>query len=397
MTDNVQYKGKIWPNSKFEKVDVLDCALNGGNRNFIAKQIESDHDDSNPGILKLPLEIWVYIFEVLYYTDYLRPKHLRICKMFYSIVLPLIYKNPKLKATNFFAFVDSISNNKYLGNFIYQLDLSYIIQTGKNAFVSKLLKRSKQNLACFVAPQTSFGFTPLFALRNCKKLRVLDLRLVSETLNLEDLFESIKTLTELTSLSFPRSSVSIKNYDSISWPPKLSYLRVSGGISDEFLLKTNFPSTIQFLEFAHCPSIKDFGLKNILHRVGRNLKSLKVQYPMPGLSGSALDVVFAYCPNISILEVTVDYMSHAFFDETNLKFTYPPRRLKSLYIDSSGMLGTNLKIDPIDLALALSDGRLPNLKNLRCTVKLGWDQDSEFVSQIINELDERGGGFYTGY
>lgn len=396
MTDNKQYKGKIWPVSKFEKVDVLNCALNGGNRAYLIKELVPVHAH-NPELLTLPVEIMAYIFEILYYTGFLLPKHLRVSKMVYSIVLPLIYKNPKLKATNFFAFVDSISTNKYLANHIYQLDLSYIIQTGKNAFVSKLLKRSKKNLAYFVAPQTSFGFTPLFALRNCQKLRVLDLRLVSETLNLEDLFDSIKNLNELTSLSFPRLSVSIANYNNINWPPKLSYLRVSGGISDEFLMKTNFPSTITFLEFAHCPQIKDFGLKNILHRVGKNLKSLKVQYPMPGLSGSALDIVFGYCPNISILEVTVDYMSQEFFDETNLKFTYPPRKLKSLYIDSSGMLGTASKIDPIDLALAMTEGRLPNLKNLRCTVKLGWETKSEYVSYIADELDDRGGGFYTGY
>ena len=395
LNSNRDYKGRVWPMSQFEKVDVLECALTGRNKYFNVEPSTDFSYDSDE--LRLPLEIMIYIFEIMYSNGYLRAKHLRISKLFYAIVLPMIYRKPKLKATNFFSFVETIANNKTIGDNIQQLDLSYIIQTGKNAYVSKLLKRSKKNLQLFVAPQTSFGFTPLFALRNCTKLKVLDLRLVSETLNLEDLFQSIKSLTELTHLSFPRSSVSITDYDSVSWPPKLSFLRISGGISDEFLRKSNFPSTITQLEFAHCPNIKDFGLRNVLLKVGNNLKSLKVQYPMPGLSGSALDVLFRYCPNIVTLEVTVDYMSQAFFDESNLPHIFPGRKLKSLYIDSSGMLGTASKIDSIDLALALNEGRLPNLKNLRCTVKLGWDTKSEYVNYIVEELEEREGGLYVGY
>lgn len=386
------YKGSIWPLSKFEKVDVLDCAINGRNRNYLVKP-----PPPPPSMLHLPVEILVYIFEVVNLTGHLRPKHLRVSKLIYSIVLPMIYKNPRLRATNFFAFVDALGSNKKLGTHVYQLDLSYVIQSGKNAFVSKLLRWSRDNLTYFIAPQTSFGLTPLFSLRKCTQLKVLDLSFVSETVKLEDLFESISNLSELNALSFPRSSVSIENYDKIEWPKKLTYLRLSGGISDEFLSKISIPETIEFLEFAHCPAISDYGFKTILHRVGYNLKSLKVQYPMPRLSGNALDIVWRLCPSISILEVTVDYMSDAFFDEENLKLLHPERKLKTLYIDSSGMMGTATKIDPVDLALAMNEHRLPNLKNLRCTVKLGWGARSEYVSFIANELDERGGGLYTGY
>lgn len=61
------------------------------------------------------------------------------------------------------------------------------------------------------------------------------------------------------------------------------------------------------------------------------------------------------------------------------------------------MLGTSTKLDPVDLAIAINEERLPFLKNLRCTAKLGWDTKSEYVSYIIDTLDERGGGFYVGY
>ncbi|KAK6463327.1 hypothetical protein DFJ63DRAFT_286811 [Scheffersomyces coipomensis] len=347
--------------------------------------------------MKLPIEIFMHIFELLLYQGKLKPKYLRVCKLFYDVVMPMLYRSPRLKASNFFAFVETISNNKSIGSYIRQLDLSYIIQTGKNAYVAKLLKRSSKSLEIFVAPQTSFGLGPLIALKNCVSLRVLDLRLVSETLNLEELFSSIRNSTNLTHLSFPRSSIEINNFESISWPLKLSFLRISGGISDDFLRHSNFPSTLTSLEFTHCPYITDLGLRHILYQYGPNLKSIKVQYPMPGLTKDTLDSVFQFCPNLITLEIAVDYISSSFFDKENLGFLDYPRPLKNLYINSSGMLGTTTKLDPIDLALAINEDRLPLLKNISCTAKLGWDPKSESVGYIVDELDERNGGLYIGY
>ena len=67
------------------------------------------------------------------------------------------------------------------------------------------------------------------------------------------------------------------------------------------------------------------------------------------------------------------------------------------WFDCSGMLGTSTRLEPIDLAIALNEERLPMLKNVRCTAKLGWDPQSEYVSYIVDELDDRGGGLYIGY
>lgn len=347
--------------------------------------------------LLLPLEIFYQIFDILHDMGYLKSKHLRLSKLFYILLLPIYYRRPILKGSNFFQFVESISNNKNIGNFIRDLDLSFVNQAGKNAFVAKLLKRSRPLLESFTAPQTSFGLGPLIALRGCVSLKVLDLRLVSETLNLEELFQSIHLLENLTHLSFPRSSLEISDYKRVHWPPKLEYLRVSGGISDDFLIESDFPTTIKHIEFAHCPKVKHVGFQHFLFKVGHNLKSLRVQYPMPGLQGNSLDIIFIYSPNLLLLETTVDYMSAEFFDEESLQYLLYPRPLRSLYLESSGMLGTADKMDPLDLAVALSDGRLPNLKNVRCTAKLGWDPKSDGVSYIVDELEERKGGLYIGY
>ncbi|EMG47785.1 hypothetical protein SBY92_005085 [Candida maltosa Xu316] len=390
LSEQVNYAGKIWPWSKFEKIDVLQCAIHGHNPDYtqlIEEEVEQE-------VMKLPTEIFVRIFEILQGWGKLKPKYMRVCKLFYMIILPMIYKEPYLRSTNFFSFVETISNNKYMGSYIRTLDLSYIIQSGKNAFVSKLLKRSGKNLEVFVAPQTSFGLGPLMSLKNCLNLKVLDLGLVSETLNLEELFKSIRNLNELTQFSFPRSSIEISDYSQIKWPPKLTFLKLSGGINDDFLYQLELPASITHMEFAHCPSISDMGFSQILYRIGRNLKTLKVQYPMPGLKMNSLDNVFQYCPNLRVLEISVDYVSSTFFDEQYLQHM---EDLKVLYINSSGMLGTSTRLDPIDLAVAISDGRLPSLKHIQCTAKLGWNPKSEAVEYIADELDERNGGIYIGY
>lgn len=347
--------------------------------------------------MNMPIEIIERVLEILNAWGKLKARHLRVCKLFYHLVLPMIYRCPHLRATNFFAFVETIASKKRLGGYIKELDLSYIIQTGKNAFVAKLLKHSRGSLELFVAPQTSFGFGPLLALKHCHRLRVLDLRLVSETLNLEELFDSIRHLDELVHLSFPRSSVEITNFENIVWPPRLSFLRISGGISDEFFYRSRIPLTITQLEFAHCPSITEAGFHFILSQVGDNLRLLKVQYPMPKFNEGTLDRVFIFCPNLLVLEISVDYVSSTFFDEDTLVHVPYKRPLRTLYIDCSGMLGTSTRLEPIDLAIALNEERLPMLKNVRCTAKLGWDPQSEYVSYIVDELDDRGGGLYIGY
>lgn len=376
--------GQLWPRSQFEKVDLLAASMHGNLQESLA----------TPQGMTLPIEIMMCIFDILHHWGYLKPKHLRLSKLLYHILVPLIYRCPVVRGNNFFGFVDTVTTTK-LGGYIKDLDLSHVNHLGKNAYVAKLLRRSRDQLEAFTASQTSFGLGPLIALRGCEQLKVLDLRLVSETLNLEELFHLIRDLNKLTHLLFPRSSLEISNYDNVRWPPELQFLRVSGGISDDFLIKAPFPETIAHIEFAHCPKVGHLGLRHFLHTVGRHLKSLRVQFPMPGLQPDSLDTVFKLCPNLSLLEISVDYTQRIFDDDMLSKAL--GSRLRALYIDSSGMLGTNDKIDPLDLAVALGDERLPLLRNVRCTAKLGWNPKSDYVLYIADTLDERGGGLYIGY
>ncbi|GMF07293.1 unnamed protein product [[Candida] boidinii] len=268
-SDQLWY-GSLWPQSNFQKIDVLKVALlikNG----YDVKLQQDDH-------MKLPFEI---ILLILSFTENpVSITNLLICKATYYLLLPQLYRSPYLHNKNFLTFVETIgasSRRKKFGNLVKRLDLSGIVQMGKNSFLSKLLRRFSSSLEEFVAPQTSFGLSPLVSLRSCHSLKILDLRLVSETMNLKELFLSIKNIPELEQLSFPRSSISSEEYD-MDWPQKLWYLRLSGGISNEFLLNSKFPSTITTLEFAHCPNITGSSLVSVLMRIGMNLKSLSVIY-----------------------------------------------------------------------------------------------------------------------
>lgn len=403
LTEKQADLGKVWPMLQFEKVDVLFWCLHSTSEEYkhkmelLEEQKRMQLQQLQNHNLTLPVEIIVHILEILLYQNRLKPKFLRLLKLFYAITLPLIYRRPNLNGNNFFQFVETILGKNNIGNYIRDLDLSSVNQLGKNAFVAKLLKRSRPFLEAFTAPQTSFGLGPLIALRGCEHLKILDLRLVSETLNLEELFYSIRDLKQLTHLLFPRSSLEIENYNAIKWPPKLEFLRVSGGISDDFLIHSDFPTSIRHMEFAHCPKVAHSGFQHLLSKVGTNLKSLRIQFPMPGLQANSLDSVFINCPNLMTLEVTVDYLSRSFFDDDLLPTLPYKRPLRKLFISSSGMLGTNDKVDPVDLALALSEERLPMLRFVRCTAKLGWDSNSEYVSFIALELEEREGGLYIGY
>lgn len=307
--------------------------------------------------------------------------------------VPIVYKDPYLSSHNFFQFVDTLSvssRKKFYGSLIKILDLSNIVQSGKNSFISRLLRRSATNLQEFIAPQTSFGYAPLVSLRGCHKLKNLDLGLVSETVNLSELFLSMKNCPDLEKLSFPRSSVECKNYEDIHWPDSLKHLRLSGGISKEFLETVSFPETLRALELAHCPFISAESVYTLLGKIGKSLRSLIIHYPMPKLKDDSMDMVLMYCPNLSFLYVSVDYVSGEMLGDDF--FNVHP--LKTLWIDSSGSLGQSFKIHPDDITIALSEERLPNLRALKITHKLGWNMDSSDVQDLIGVLEYQDGALY---
>lgn len=275
-------------------------------------------------------------------------------------------------------------------NMVNTLDMSQIVQSGKNSFVSKLLRRTSESLEVYIASQSSFGTAPLIALKSCARLKVLDLRLVSESVNLFELFKAIEKLPELEQLCFPRSSVICESFDFV-WPKKLWYLRLQGGVTDEFASKVQFPSTITKLELAHCPHLTNTGLDAILMKIGFGLTSLSITYPMPKLGEDGADRSFWYCPELRKFTVDVAYISWELFSEdllVELEEGYRP--LRHLQIESTGYMGMCSKITPNDITIAVDEERLPSLRSITLSAMLGWDFKGQEMEDLLSEMDHHG-------
>ena len=361
---------------------------------------ESDTEDNierTTQCMKLPWEIQALI---LRYTEKIPPKYLIVCRAWYVMGVPLLYAKPELTSRNFNNFINSviIDRKKTYGLFIRELDLSTILQSGKNSYVSKLLRRCSSGLERFTAPQTSFGYAPLISLKACHQLRYLDLGLVSETVKLKELFIAIKNFKYLTHLAFPRSSVDCEGFREFVWPQNLLYLKLSGGITNEFVIDTVWPHTIKILEFSFCPKINENAIYTLLSQIGNNLTQLYFHYPMPALRENSLDFVFRYCPKLVTIQLMIDYVSKWAFSEDMLIPIFEYRRpLRTIFLESSGALGMAAKIHPDDFTIALLEHRLPSLKTIRISSKLGWDSENDDVSDLVNALEEQDGSLYIGY
>lgn len=351
--------------------------------------------NSQSGNLFLPPEVVDHIFS--YVPDPFPLELLFVCRLWYHIGLTYIYEEPALEVKNYGKFVETISGSDYLGSLVKVLDLRNIIQSGKNSYTSRLLRRCSKSLRTFVAPQTSFGYAPLLSLKQCKVIENLDLGLVSETVDLRELFGAIKGASHLQRLEFPRSSVFCSDYD-FSWPKSLKHLGLSGGVSNEFLNVARFPSTITYLSLSHCPFITAESLRSLMRKLGEHLITLHVLYPLPALRPNALDSALRLCPKLINFTVSVDYITRHLFELGNLptdKFGRPVAHcLRNFTLDSSGLLGQGHKIEADDISLAILEDKIPDLVNVRISNRLGWNPNIEEIKELVEVLEMKNGGVY---
>ncbi|QLG70472.1 hypothetical protein HG535_0A04120 [Zygotorulaspora mrakii] len=347
--------------------------------------------------MRLPWEIQSKILHIL--KEEIDLRYLLVCKRWYFICLSFVYGHPHLSSRNFSKFVDTVISNrkKKFGEYVMELDLSTILQSGKNSYVSKLLRRCSSKLEKFTAPQTSFGYAPLISLKSCHQLKYLDLGLVSETVKLKELFVAIQNFKHLTHLSFPRSSINCDGFREFQWPANLQYLKLSGGITNEFLRGTQWPKTISTLEFSFCPQVDEIAVYTVLSQIGDVLQHLYFHYPMPSLNENSLDHVFRYSSHLISVQFMVDYTTKWAFSEHLLTELVYPRPLKTIYLDCSGSLGLASKIHPDDFTIALMESRLPCLKAISVSSKLGWDMKSDEVTDLVSVIEDQGGSIYLTY
>lgn len=409
---------------------------------------------------ELILEVLAYLTPCRYSTeDILKASQTtlavcaRISHAWYAATTPLLYSSPHLAGWNYEKFVHTVcpSINAHvraspLSSLVNVLDLSRLVHQGSKSMTARLLGRTKGSLEVFVAPQASFGVACLPPLAKCEKLRVLDLRIVSEAPPLPDLLRCASGLERLETFKLPRatgfgvhneirrrsnSSSGAVSPSSLSmpWPPALQALVLSGGIDAHFLHGVvAFPSTLHSLTIEHCPLAKGFAVTHLLKTAVQSLpvlRELKVSH-MPRLGPHALDGTLALLPQLEKLSVGVEYVGPELFEGGygDHRWTIPEDmedanqvapssrdsfrhlRLRTLELTSATSSFTTsglesmthhpngLSLSPIDIIIAMDNGALPGLRTVRVAMSLGWDvgdeaQETEALGDALLEACNR--------
>lgn len=123
-----------------------------------------------------------------------------------------------------------------------------------------------------------------------------------------------------------------------------------------------------------------------------NVETLRLA-SLPRLTESSLDCILSVLPGLIKLSVSVDYITPTFFEISgNLEYkeyyagNVVPRegtsrhewrdakvsQLRTLELTASGNPGVEDKISPIDVIIAIDDGQLPNLRQVRVAKSLLW-------------------------
>ncbi|KAG0138577.1 hypothetical protein HOY82DRAFT_511977 [Tuber indicum] len=343
--------------------------------------------------LSLPSEL---IYLVL---DFLSPQDQKtlaaVCKInrqWYFAATPYLYRHPQITSVNYTKFVATIAPSSThvkpsrFAGLVKRIDLSRIVHDSTPSSIARLLRRTQGSLEEFVAPQATFGYIALVAVGNCKQLRLLNLSLVSQSIALETLFQHIQDLPHLVTLYFPRSSTVDRCKSTFNWPPRLKRFSLAGRIGDSFLINTCLPPTLHELQIAHCPFVKDTSIKYLLNNSSHQLTVLSINYHIPCLGFNAFDKVLIICPHLEKLTIAVDYVSAHLFDEENSPSGHP---LRWLNLESSGNPGVEKKITPDDVFIAVAEERLSELRVVRASKRLGWEQEnSKSMMMDLNELLE---------
>jgi len=322
-----------------------------------------------------------------------------VSRIWYSASIELLYERPYLPGSNFSQFVDTVCPSKNahirrsaLSILVKRLDMGDLVHNSSKSLTARLLGRLKGNIEEFVAPQASFAINGFAALSKCTKLRHLDLSLISASISNRLLFQTLKPLTELETLFFPRSSSQDQQSDTepYSWPPRLRALHLAGGISDNFLCThlSNISPSLSRLSIQSCTQVHVSSLLSMLEKIGSQLKHLTIRHPMPQLFQGALDSILLDLPSLTALRISADYISNAFFSAESIPQNHP---LRILDLECSPTAGADIGISASSVYDAVERGQLTDLRSVRVSMRLAWAATEETrldASDLLEIIEE---------
>lgn len=356
---------------------------------------ESLHDAETMREINLPPEIVTLILEYLPRSA-ASQRTLWACTLvsrtWYTSSIALLYEHPYLTGSSFNAFVQTICPSKNahirlssLSILVKHLDMSSLVHNSSRSLTARLLGRLKGNLEQFIAPQASFGINSFAALSKCTKLKMLNLSLISASIPNKLLFQTLRSLPDLEILFFPRSSGGDQSTikEVYVWPPRMKALHLAGGIDDKFIIDhlPNVPESLEKLSIQHCTQVRAHALLTVLETIGPRLRELTIRYPMPRLDMGQLDTLLMVCPNLLALRTFAEYV-------TNELLSFVSKHpLRILDIESTPSYLAENALRPETLYLAVEDDRLPDLRSVRVSTRLGW-RETPASRQDVADLEE---------
>ncbi|KAF2200722.1 hypothetical protein GQ43DRAFT_449310 [Delitschia confertaspora ATCC 74209] len=367
--------------------------------------------------IHLPNEI---LFEILDYIPRGRrsQNHLwafcLVSRQWYHIGIARLYEEPFLIGPSYDRFVRTIcpSINAHirksdLAGLVRILDLSHIVHQGSKSITARLLGRTKANLETFVAPQASFAINCWAALSKCRKLKYLNLSLVSECINYQSLTQAVRHLGELRELYLPRCSFNYEDACELSmvvkWPPKLRLLQLSGGVHGKFIYDLtrqpeNFPPTLSHLSISHCPRVLFQQIQSLIESMSHLLRHLELR-DLPQVQMGQLSRVLTWAPQLQSLTIAMDYID---IGMGSLPVGWSPSRwaeghpLESLTLVTSGHQDpdSDAYFTAVDLFTMIDERYLSRLRYIYIAESTGWtkheDEGDEIgaIRECLTELDQ---------
>lgn len=333
-----------------------------------------------------------------------------VSRAWYAAATTRLYEKPSIHGKNFDPFVRTVcpSINAHvrkseLAELVKVLDLGSLVHHGSKSVTARLLGRTKANLHTFVAPQASFGLNCLAALSKCQQLRVLDLGLISESIGLQDLIHALAKLGTLTTLAFPRCSLSRSGFypQSTSWPPQLASLTLSGGVDNEIVYRVanldgcKLPPSLTKLSLTHCTAVMPSTTLELIRSLRDQLVTLHITN-MPRFGVGNMNTVLYDLPNVFQLTISLDYLSYSAFTSTpepqiEERRIYPLRSLK--LVSSGNPSPADFGYRPGDLELNISRGFFPFLHDVCVAKSCGWNKGSNAdelpsLAETVEEQDD---------
>jgi hypothetical protein len=377
------------------RIPIRSADVGAQNKHVLALSLPPSQNAKPSREIPLPPEIITHILEYL-------PRHAStqgtlwactlVSRLWYTSSIALLYERPYLTGAGFNAFVQTICPSKNahirlssLSILVKHLDMSALVHNSSRSLTARLLGRLKGHLEYFIAPQASFGISSFAALSKCTRLRTLNLSLISASIPNKLLFQTLKSLTDLEVLFFPRSSGSdpATIQEVYVWPPRMKALHLAGGIDDKFMVDqlSNVPECLEKLSIQHCTQVHAHALLTALENIGLRLHELTIRYPMPRLDSGQLDTLLMICPNLIALRVFAEYVTN---DLLSFVTKHP---LRILDVESTPSYLAENALRPETLYLAVEDDRLPDLRSVRVSTRLGW-RETPTARQDVLDLEE---------